>query len=114
MIPATLTAPASPRLMARQWQRVSVCAPAEILSLQGLRTGLVVNLCAHGAQVELAVPPAPGSEILLFCGGIEAEGSIVWSGPQHCGIRFHTPIEESDIDSEANWSRVALFDLMTR
>lgn len=114
MIPATLTVPASAHLTTRQWQRVSVCLPAEIMSLQGLRTGLVVNLCAHGARMEIALPPEPGSEVLLFCGGIEAEGAVVWCGPQHCGIRFHTPIEEAEIDSEANWSRVALYDLMTR
>lgn len=114
MIPIALTSPSSASPSQRQAQRVSLCLPAELVSLQGQRTGLVVNMCTQGARVEIAVPPEPGSEVLLYCGGIEAEGEVVWRGGQHCGIRFHTPIADAEIDSEVRWSRIALLDLMTR
>jgi hypothetical protein len=93
------------RASLRNWQRVSVALPADIFSLEGKRSGLVLNLCARGAMVEMALPPRLGSEIIIHCGGIEAEGEVVWRRPSQCGIWFHTPLDEGDVDCEAMWSR---------
>jgi hypothetical protein len=110
LLQPTMPAPRNPR----EWQRVSVSLPAELFSLEGQRLVLVVNLCAQGAMVEMTLPPRLGSEVMLFCGGIETGGSIVWQRPQHCGVRFHAPVDEADIDSEALWSRTTLQRLLAR
>ena len=105
---------ATPPPAQRRWQRVSVCLPAELLSLEGERSALVINLCSRGAMVEIPLPPAVGSEVLLYCGAIAAEGEIVWQRPRHCGIRFHTPVDEQDVDSEARCSRISFDQLLAR
>ena len=66
-----------PRTSLRNWQRVSVALPAELFSVEGIRSGLVLNLCERGAMMELAMPPPLGSEVILHCGGIEAPGEVV-------------------------------------
>jgi hypothetical protein len=98
----------------RKWQRVSVSLPGALVSLEGERMVLVLNLCAEGAMIEMTMPPRLGSEVMLFCGGIEAGGSVVWQGSQHCGIRFHFPVEDCEIDAEALWSRTLLDRLLGR
>ena len=98
----------------RKWQRVSVSLPGDLVSLEGERMVLILNLCAEGAMIEMTMPPRLGSEVMLFCGGIEAGGSVVWQGSQHCGIRFHFPIEDCEIDAEAMWSRTSLDRLLGR
>ena len=103
-----LRAPAPEGHAPRKWQRVAVSVPADLVSPEGHRSVLVVNLCTYGAMVEMTVPPRPGSEVLLYCGGIEAEGSVVWQGTEHCGIAFHLPVPEDEIDVEAYWSRTSL------
>ena len=108
--PSVKAAPPNPR----QSQRVSMCLPADILSLSGDRVGLLVNIGSNGAMVELALPPQVGSEVLLYSGGLSAEGTIVWQRPRHCGIRFHTPLDEAEIDSEAKASRTSFERLLTR
>ena len=98
----------------RKWQRVAVSLPGDLVSLEGERMVLVLNLCTEGAMVEMTMPPRLGAEVLLFCGGIEAGGSVVWRDSQHCGIRFHLPIDEGEVDAEAMWSRTVLDRLIGR
>jgi hypothetical protein len=96
----------------RRSQRVALAAPGDLVSLEGKRPVLLINLCERGAMVEMTMPPAVGSEVLLFFGDVEAEGSIVWRSPEHCGIRFHYPISQTEIDVEAIWSKQLLEELL--
>jgi hypothetical protein len=103
-----------PRRKVRRSQRVSLAAPGDLVSLEGNRSVLVLNLCEQGAMVEMTMPPRLGSEVLLFFGDSEAEGEVVWRSAEHCGIRFHHPITGAEIDCEALWSRKLLDHLLAR
>jgi hypothetical protein len=98
----------------RKWQRVAVAVPADLFSLEGERTALVLNLSSHGAMVEMPLPPSIGAEVVLHCGAIEAGGEVVWRMPTRCGIWFHYPISAEEIDSEVHWSRTEIVRLLTR
>jgi hypothetical protein len=106
--------PAKAKQGAREHQRVSVAAAGELVSLEGHRAILVVNLCEQGAMVEVTMPPQLGSEVLLYFGDVEAEGAVVWRGPEHCGIRFHEPIRQEEVDCEALWSRKLLDHILAK
>jgi PilZ domain len=116
-ITTTISAPQlkeKPEFSPRHWQRLPVALPAELATLEGLRSGLVLNLCVRGAMVELALPPKLGSEVVLFCGPIEASGEIVWHRSQQCGIYFHKAIQDAELDGEAYWSRTWIQRILTR
>jgi hypothetical protein len=106
--------PSRRKRITREHQRVSVATAGEIVSLEGHRAVLVTNVCEQGAMIELTFPPQLGSEVLLFFGDVEAEGTVVWRGPEHCGVRFHEPISNDQIDCEALWSRKFLDHILAK
>jgi hypothetical protein len=114
LVPKRTAARSRTKQKPRAHQRVSVATTGDLVSLEGNRQVLVVNLCEQGAMVEMTMPPPLEAEVLLFFGDIQAEGNVVWRGPEHCGIRFHEPIEHDAVDCEALWSRKLLDHLLAR
>ena len=113
-LPAFLRPQPRQATFSRSAQRFPVALPADLFSLDGERTTLVLDLCERGAKLELPIPPRIGAEVILHCGVIEVEGEVVWSRGECCGIRFHTPLPADEVDSERSWSEGALARLLAR
>lgn len=56
----------------------------------------VRNMSSSGAMIELAAAPSPGKTVELMRGTLIARGSVVWSSPSRCGIRFSSEVLVED------------------
>jgi hypothetical protein len=52
----------------------------------------VRNMSPHGAMVESSLTPARGTSVYLIRGMLVAAGTVVWSSPGRCGLRFDSEL----------------------
>lgn len=68
-----------------------------------LRTGeeqapvKVRNISPHGAMIECPVAPPPGTNVQLIRGALIADGTVIWSSRNQCGVQFKSEL------SVKNW-----------
>ena len=96
----SLALPKSERTAAvanRQVPRTHMFVTATLCSVEGSVPARVRNLSPHGAQIEGATIPAPGTKIVLKRGPLQMCGRIVWQAGPKAGIVFDS------IASVADW-----------
>ena len=72
--------------------RAPVHLPVSIETLDGRKRVGLLEVSRNGARLEGESLPAPGKDVVLMCGEIEAFGQIVWIAGQRCGMQFDQPI----------------------
>ena len=63
----------------------------------------LLDLSKSGAKVRGAALPAPGQEVVVLLGRVEAFGSVIWRDGDQCGVHFDCPLSDralSQIESE--------------
>jgi hypothetical protein len=65
------------------------------------------NLSLTGALLETAAELTRGARLVLSCGTIEADATIVWAGRGSFGIRFAAPVRESVLEQQVKRSQAA-------
>ena len=96
-----------PHHLPRGAHRKAMSLPALIRAFGRQYSARVHNMSVGGAMIETAAPLRPGCEITLCCGSIEARATIVWKRMAHFGMRFHTPVDEADVDRQLGRSDAA-------
>ena len=85
--------------------RVPVSLPV-LVNLSGCqRTAKLHNLSRGGAMVETAAALARGSRLVLSCGTIEANATVVWHDGQTFGLRFAAPVNDAVIRQQIDRSQ---------
>ena len=54
----------------------------------------LLDLSRTGARVRGSGLPAPGQEVVVLLGRLEAFGSVVWRDEEECGIHFDVQLSE--------------------
>ncbi len=52
----------------------------------------VRNMSPHGAMIDTALGPPPGTEVMLIRGSLMAQGTVVWSSEKRCGLHFSSAL----------------------
>jgi hypothetical protein len=63
----------------------------------------LIDVSKSGAKLRGHNLPAPGEDVLVLLGRLEAFGSVVWRDDGHCGVRFDVALSEralSTVESE--------------
>jgi hypothetical protein len=55
----------------------------------------LLDLSTSGARLRGRDLPAPGEEVIVLLGRLEAFGSVVWRDEGQCGISFDVPLSEN-------------------
>lgn len=55
----------------------------------------LLDLSTSGAKLRGRDLPAPGEQVIVLLGRLEAFGSVVWRDEDQCGIRFDVSLSES-------------------
>ncbi len=55
----------------------------------------LLDLSTSGAKLRGRDLPAPGEQVIVLLGRLEAFGSVVWRDEDQCGIRFDVSLTES-------------------
>jgi hypothetical protein len=54
----------------------------------------LLDLSRSGAKLRGPELPAPGQEVLLLLGRLEAFGSVIWRDEDQCGVHFDVALSE--------------------
>ena len=88
-------------------QPVSLAASA---STTGSSQSVIVeNVCASGARLRGRVVPAAGKELMIKVGSMSLLAEVAWSQDEECGIAFHPPLDQRDVQTlkqEGRWGTV--------
>ena len=55
----------------------------------------LLDLSTSGAKLRGRGLPAPGEQVIVLLGRLEAFGSVVWRDEGQCGISFDVPLSEN-------------------
>lgn len=77
---------------ARYQPRTSMFLAAVLHAKSERAPARVRNMSANGALLESPVTPGPGTEIHLMRGVLVAQGTVVWSSNNRCGVRFSSEV----------------------
>ena len=106
-LPAQVHNAAHHRADLRRWPRMSVALHGTVTTPHGQRGVRIHNLGPGGALVELGMAIQAGTEVIFQCGGISAEGMVLWQRPQRCGIWFYVPIDDGALERQLTRTGVA-------
>lgn len=84
-------------LRERKDRRSLVLLAAKLRTPQSMLDVRLRNLSMSGALLESDDPPAKGVEVVFERGDTVVPAEVAWSSGNRFGIRFHTPIEESEV-----------------
>lgn len=84
----------------RKSERFVVTVPAFIRSGDKEFTAKLANLVRDGAMIKTTAPVEVGSRIALRCGTVIAEAVAVWTRCGCVGIKFHTPLSDSQLQEQ--------------
>jgi len=73
---------------ARRQQRSSMFVSAVLAAGSEQAAVKVRNMSANGAMIESPLIPPPGTDVLLIRGALAAQGTIMWSSNDRCGVQF--------------------------
>lgn len=71
--------------------RAEMKTPAEWIDV------MLIDMSSTGAKLHGPYLPPEGQVVLVRIGPLEAMGTVVWSEPNLCGIRFDTPASDDDV-----------------
>ena len=91
----------------RRAQRTAVSLPVLIHSGGRQHVARLLDLSCSGARVETAASFACGAQLVLSCGTIEADATVVWCDQQSFGIRFLAPVQGTVIAQQVCRSQAA-------
>jgi hypothetical protein len=89
-------------------RRYVVDCPARLKMSGGDRNGRLTDLSEHGARLETAPPPAPGTTGFLRWEGEELYCTVIWSAEGRCGLRFERPIALALVETTCSHVEVSL------
>ena len=89
-------------------RRYLVDCPARLALAGGERDGRLSDLSEHGARLETAQPPAPGTTGFLRWGKEEHYCKVIWSNETRCGLQFDRPIPTRIVEATCLHVEVSL------
>lgn len=91
----------------RRAERAAVSLPVLIHAGGRQHIAKLLNLSSTGAMVETGAPLACGGRLVLSCGTIEADATVVWNGQRTFGIRFLAPVRDAVVEQQLCRSQAA-------
>ena len=80
--------------------RAAVSLPV-LISASGRRLAAKLhNLSRGGALVEAGAALSQGSRVVLSCGTIETDATVVWTADRTFGIRFAAPVNDAVVQQQ--------------
>lgn len=76
----------------RTTSRLRLRLPAQLITVKGTFSAILIDLSYFGGRVLTSCPPMPGTEALLKWDIFEGFGHVVWSGRESLGLNFFEPI----------------------
>lgn len=89
-------------------RRYLVDCPARLAIAGGERGGKLSDLSEHGAKLDVAHPPLPGTTGFLRWNGEEHYCKVIWSNERRCGLRFERPITLALVEATCSHVEVSL------
>lgn len=89
-------------------RRFIVDCPARLVMAGGDRDGHLTDLSEHGARLETAQPPAPGTTGFLRWNGEEHYCKVIWNAEGRCGLHFERPISLGLVEKTCSHVEVSL------
>lgn len=80
--------------------RISVSLPVLINASGAQHAAQLRNISRGGALLEARKVPDLGTPIVLSCGTIEADATVVWNGSSAFGLRFNAPVNDVVVDQQ--------------
>ena len=84
---------------ARHAAREVAMLRAAIMTVADSHAVDLLDLSKTGARIRGRDPPAPGQEVLILIGKLEAFGRVVWRDDDQCGIHFDIALGESAFET---------------
>ena len=78
----------------RRAVREGVMLPAAMMTTTDSVTVDLLDLSKTGAKLRGRSLPAPGQEVLVMLGWLEAFGSVIWRDEDECGIHFDVSLSD--------------------
>ena len=89
-------------------RRYVVDCPARFTMAGGDRDGRLSDLSEHGARLETADPPIPGTTGFLQWNGEDRFCKVIWISEGRCGIQFDRPITLALVEATCSHVDVSL------
>ena len=80
-----------------------------IITLDRSQVGYLLDVSSTGAKLDGGGGLSVGQNIWLKSGHIDVLASVVWSGPNICGVQFDTPLSDEEIEELSQVPQGALF-----
>lgn len=81
----------------RQNARFRVLLTAKLVTTTDEHPVKVRDLSSTGARLEGGRLPAPGTDVILRRGSLEAFATVMWRDGQQCGLELDEPLSEREI-----------------
>jgi hypothetical protein len=89
-------------------RRHLVDCPARLAIAGGERDGRLSDLSEHGARLDTAQPPLPGTTGFLRWNGEDHYCKVIWSNENRCGLQFERPITLALVEATCSHVEVSL------
>ena len=70
---------------------------AGIMTLDRSQVGYLLDVSTTGAKLDGAGDLSIGQDIWLRVGKIDILATVVWTGPNNCGVHFDTPLDDTTV-----------------
>ena len=93
--------------------REEIMIRAAMMTLTDTVSVDLLDLSRSGARVRGPDLPAPGQEVVLLLGRLEAFGSVIWRDEDQCGVHFDVALTElavAIVESERGPSSLMALD----
>lgn len=91
-----------PEMHRRGHARLRLGIEAELMTLDGRKRVMLMDLSQSGARVRLSEPGKLRQAVLYWI-GFEAFGVVVWQDGRDIGLEFEVPIPEATVLATRNW-----------
>ena len=85
--------------------RENLMSRTVVITMTDSRKVDLLDLSESGARVGGHDLPAPGQEVLILIGKLEAFGTVIWRDQDQCGIRFDIALSETVLSTLRNECR---------
>lgn len=82
----------------RTTKRVDAPQPALLITMADRHRAILFNVSREGAHLRAENTPAKGTELFLQVGDLDVYAHVVWQRGDECGLKFHRPIREWDVE----------------
>lgn len=78
-----------------------------MLHWNGVRHTVVIrNISIYGALLTGTWTPPMGERVMLFVDGLEIFGTVIWKGPDRCGLLLCRPVDPVAVIAESGLDTV--------